>query len=265
MSRAKFNAARTLTTGNSPLHMHLLLIHGFPLNASCWNEQVTGLADVANVIAPDLRGFGSDGREVPEVMTMEAYAEDLKALLDERNIERAVLCGLSMGGYIAMAFLERWPERVQGLILANTRAGADDAEAREGREQTAKQALEKGMDVLARGMAPKLISPTARKERPELYQALVAVIATNSAKATAAAARGMAQREDRSEWLRTQPVPALVITSEGDELMALETSEAMAEALPNGRLVVIPQAGHLSNVERPQEFNRAVRDFLLAL
>lgn len=245
--------------------MHLLLIHGFPLNASCWNEQVTGLADVANVIAPDLRGFGNDTRELPAVMSMEAYAEDLKALLDERNVERVVLCGLSMGGYIAMAFLERWPERVQGLILANTRAGADGAEAREGREQTALQALEKGTAVLARAMAPKLLSPQARKERPELYQAVESVIATNSAEATAAAARGMAQRPDRLEWLKTQIVPSMVITSEGDELMALETSEAMAEALPNARLVVIPQAGHLSNVERPQEFNRAVREFLLEL
>jgi len=112
----------------------LLCIHGFPLDHTLWDPQVAGLRDVADVLAPDLRGFGSDRRILPEVMTMEAFATDLKALLDERGVDRAVLCGLSMGGYIAMAFLELWPERVAGLILCNTRANADTPEGRAARK-----------------------------------------------------------------------------------------------------------------------------------
>lgn len=243
----------------------LLLIHGFPLNSSSWNDQVTGLTDVADVLAPDLRGFGNDIRELPLIVTMDAYAEDLKAMLDERKIERVVLCGLSMGGYVAMAFLARWPERVEALILANTRANADSEEGRKGREQTAVQALEKGMAVMARGMVPKLLSPQVRRTRPELYKSVERMIAETRPEATAAAARGMALRPDRSAWLATQSLPTLIITSEGDELMPMETSTAMAKAIPNSSLAIIPQAGHLSNVERPDEFNNAIREFMLGL
>lgn len=244
---------------------NLLLIHGFPLNASSWSQQISGLSDAAKVLAPDLRGFGGSTLDLPRAMSMDAYAEDLKAFLDERSIERVVLCGLSMGGYIAMSFLARWPQRVEALILANTRAGADDEEGLKGRERTAVQAIEKGMAVMARGMAPKLLSDCAIRERPELYEKVERMIAEARADATAAAARGMALRPDRMEWLRTVSVPTLVITSEGDELMPLETSKAMVDAVPDGRLVVIPEAGHLSNLERPEDFNRAVREFLLGL
>lgn len=240
----------------------LLLIHGFPLDATSWNEQVSGLADVANVIAPDLRGFGNNTRELPEAMTMEAHAQDLKDLLDEHEVEQVVLCGLSMGGYIAMAFAEQWPERVNGLILANTKATADDAEAREGREQSARNAVQKGMGVVARAMVPKLLSEVSRSAMPEVAQRVEDIIARQRPEAAAASSRGMAERSDKVEWLRNAGFPVLVITSEADELMPLPTSEAMADAATNSKLVVIPDAGHLSNVESPERFNAAVRDFL---
>src|SRR5690606_3898681 len=126
----------------------LLLIHGFPLDSRLWRPQVEGLATIARVLAPDLRGFGDDRREVPEVLAMEDFAEDLKDRLDKEGVSQVVLCGLSMGGYIALAFMERWPERVQGLVLCGTRAEADDDQGRQARQATAADAHGKGMGTI---------------------------------------------------------------------------------------------------------------------
>lgn len=243
----------------------LLLIHGFPLDSSLWHDQRMALADVAHVLAPDLRGFGADEREVPEVLRMEDFAEDLKELLDRNGIDRVVLCGLSMGGYIAFTFLERWPERVAGLILCNTRATADDAAGRDARVATARDAREKGMAVMARAMAAKVLGARTVGERPDIVDRAVAMIARQRPGATAAAALGMAQRPDRMEVLHRITVPTLIITGDEDALMPLPTSQAMADRIPNARLVIIPGAGHLSNVEAPEAFNTAVRNFLAEL
>lgn len=240
----------------------LVLLHGFPLDNTLWQAQVNGLKDRAQVIAPDLRGFGSDAREVPSVLGMDIFAQDLKDLLDARGFGRAHLCGLSMGGYIAFAFLERWPERVASLILANTRATADDEAGRKAREETAVNALERGMAVLARGMMPKLLTDRTRAEDPALAARVERMIARQSPEATAAAARGMALRKDRMQELPNIHVPTTIITGDSDVLMPLETSQAMADAIPGSTLVVLPHAAHLSNVEAPDAFNAAITEHL---
>lgn len=243
----------------------LLLIHGFPLDATLWEPQVEALSRVANVIAPDLRGFGQDTREFAAIMPMRQYAHDLKDLLDQRGIERVVLCGLSMGGYIAMAFAERWPDRLAGLILCNTRSNADTEEGVEARHTTAQNAKEKGMEVIARGMAPSLLTERTRAERPELVDRVVAMISRQRAEVVAATSLGMAQRPDRLEVLQRYQGPALVITGDSDALMPLATSQVMADALANGKLAVLPGAAHLSNLEVPDLFNRTVAEFLEGL
>lgn len=240
----------------------LLLIHGFPMDGRAWKEQVEALQAQTTVLAPDLRGFGSDTRPVPEAMTMEAYAQHLKELLDERGIRSVVLCGLSMGGYVAMAFLAAWPERVRGLVLANTRATADDADGRRGREETALNAFDKGMAVMARAQLPKLLTPHTCATRPEAAAAIEKIIAGQRPEAVAAASRGMALRPDRMDLLRTTEVPTLIITGSQDVLMPLPSSQAMADIIPGKHLVVIPDAGHLSNVDQPEAFNAALSDFL---
>lgn len=245
-----------------PMQRTLLLIHGFPLEGSIWQDQVQGLAGSARVLAPDLRGFGADRRPLPRALTMEALADDLRALLDERGAERAVLCGLSMGGYAAMAFAERWPERLDGLILCNTLAAADAEEGRAARERTAIDALEKGSAVIARAMVPTLLSERTRRERPEVAARLEALMARQRPEAIAAASRGMALRPDRMEVLRRLQVPALVITGSRDALMPLPTSEAMHQALRGSRMVVVEGAGHLAHLEAPGPFNEAVAQFL---
>ena len=242
----------------------LLLIHGFPHDHTLWDAQRGAFSDVADVLAPDLRGFGRD-TEVPEAVTMEAYAADLAAMLDAQRIDQVVLCGLSMGGYVAMAFMAKWPERVRAMILCNTRSNGDTEEGKAARHATASDALSKGMDVIARAMLPKVVSERTVVERPQLARDVEAMMARQDPRAVAAAARGMALRPDRSAWLRTIHIPTLIITGAEDTLMPLPTSEVMHAAIPHSQLVVIPGAAHLSNVENPSAFNSAVRTFLLSL
>jgi len=240
----------------------LLCIHGFPLDGSFWQPQVEGLSPVARVLAPDLRGFGTDRRPMPAAMQMEAYAADMKALLDAEGIDRVVLLGLSMGGYVAMAFIELWPERVQGLILCNTRSTADTGEGKAAREQTALDALSKGADVIARAMVPKVLSARTRSEQPEVARRVKAIMARQPREAIAAAARGMALRPDRTDALRRIAIPTLIVTGGRDELMPLHTSEAMHRAMPGSELVVIDAAAHLCSAEAPEIFNAEVAAFL---
>ncbi|MCB9169535.1 MAG: alpha/beta fold hydrolase [Flavobacteriales bacterium] len=243
----------------------LLLLHGFPLDNTLWAPQVEGLSGITDVIAPDLRGFGEDARAVPEVMTMEAYARDVNGLLDDRGIDRVVLGGLSMGGYVAMAFAEAWPERLAGLLLINTRATADDEAGKRGREDTAQRALGQGMTVIARAMVPTLLSERTRQRDPALATGVEALIARQRTDAVAAASRGMATRPDRHAALASVPVPTLIVTGEHDMLMPLPTSLALQAAVPNADLVVIPGAAHLSNLEEPAAFNAAVGKFLATI
>lgn len=243
---------------------HLLLIHGFPLDHTLWQPNMEALEHVAQVMAPDLLAFES-AEAVPEVLTMEHLADQLKAQLDANGIQRTVLCGLSMGGYVALAFLERWPERVSGIILCNTRSITDTEEAKEGREATALDVLAKGSEVIARAMVPKLLSEKTRSTVPELAKTVEAMIARQRPEAIAAASRGMALRPDRTHVLRESDTPTLIITGENDALMPLATSEAMATAAPRSTLVVLPEAGHLSNMEAPDGFNSAVVDLLRTL
>jgi len=167
-----------------------------------------------------------------------------------------------MGGYIAMALAEMAPHRLDGLILCNTRSTADTVEGKEGRRNTANDARTKGMAVIARAMAPKVLGATTRASHPEKITHIEAMIAGQSPNATAAASLGMAERPDRTALLRTFHKPALVITGDEDELMPQPTSQIMADVLPHGQLVVLDKAGHLSNLEQPEAFNAAVTRFL---
>jgi len=239
----------------------LLLIHGFPLDHTLWDPNLEELRSAADVIAPDLRGFGESRGDGTEV-TMESYAQDLLHYLDARGIDKFIPCGLSMGGYVAMSLVERAPERMAGLILCNTRSAADTPEGIVARENTARDATERGMDIIARGMIPKVLGRTTRAEDPDLTYRIERMIARQDPLAVAAASRGMALRRDRTDVLRGFARPALVITGEEDELMPLPTSQAMVEALPQGELVVIARAGHLSNAERPEAFNAVVLTYL---
>ena len=242
----------------------LVLLHGFPFDRRMWRGQASALGDEFRVVAPDLRGFGEtplgDGD-----LKMETLAEDVAALLDELNIERVVLGGLSMGGYVAFEFLRRYPERVRALVLADTRPQADNEEGRRAREETARRALKEGVAPVVESMLPKLLSPRTLEQGGEVLEGVRAMMLGTSPDAAAAALRAMATRRDQTGLLPSIKVPTLILVGGEDSITPPADAEAMGAKIEGSRLVVFEGAGHLSNVERPSEFNRALAEFLRGL
>jgi pimeloyl-ACP methyl ester carboxylesterase len=240
----------------------LLFIHGYPLNRRIWEPQIEGLADVARVIAPDLRGHGDSG-VAPAPYNMDMLADDCHALLEALSITgRVVLCGLSMGGYVTFAFYRKYPERVAGLILAATRAGEDSPEGKAGRDKAAALAREGGASAIAESMLPKMFSPRTYAGRPELVERLSEIMQANSLDGILGDLMGMKARPDSTPTLKQIDKPTLILHGSDDQLIPPSEAKVMQEAIPGARLQVLPDAGHLLNLEQPQLFNAAVRKFL---
>jgi 3-oxoadipate enol-lactonase len=252
---------RSETGAGSPV---VLLVHGFVLNRSMWDPQLGTLkAAGARVIAPDLRGFGASEAGPPGPLTMEQHADDLAALLDVLGVrEPVVYVGLSMGGYAGFAFWQRFPSRVRGLVLADTRATADSPEHRAWRLAMAAQAEAVGSSQPAiDGMLPQFFSWTLRPGSV-VEQTARRMVAGTSARAVADGHRGMALRPDSTALLGSIDLPTLVIVGEHDVLTTPADARLIAEGVPGARLVSIDQAGHLSNMENPEAFNEALLSFL---
>lgn len=241
--------------------MPLLLIHGFPLDRTLWAPQTRGLADVARVIAPDLRGFGESGMPAGAV-TMETYANDLRALLDALGIKHAVIGGLSMGGYIALAFYRQYAPRVRALILANTRASADSPEGKQARDESAALAHAQGATAIAAKMLPKMLAPQTIAARSDVVAAARAMMERQSVAGSVAALAAMRDRPDSTPTLAAIAVPTLILTGAEETVIAPQEVQTMREAIHGARLITIAGAAHLSNFEQPDAFNRAVREFL---
>ena len=235
----------------------LLLIHAFPVDAGMWEEQRAALSGDAQVLAPSLPGFGGTP-SAGDVLTMDAAADFLVEELDRAGAGRTVVCGLSMGGYVAFSIWRRHPERVAGLVLANTRAEPDDEAGREKRRAVAEKARTEGSGAIA-DAPPPLLSDAAD---PSLWDRVKEMIRAQSGEAIAAAALGMAERPDSRPILGEIEVPTTVVVSSGDTLIPADVSAPMADAIPDGTLVTLESAGHLSNLEDPEGFNRALRDIL---
>lgn len=236
----------------------LLLIHAFPLNSAMWQHQLDFFSPSMRVIAPDLPGFGKSelGRRN---VTLDEYADVLVALLEQLQIERAVVAGVSMGGYISFALLRRYPNWISALILADTKAQADSDEAKAKRAENAQIALEQGQDAIAERMLPTLLGP----EAPETLKDQVrGIIRTNGREGIAAALYAMAARPDSSNLLQDIVVPTAVIVGEHDALTPPEVARAMSNQIRNSRITVIPNAGHLANMEHPSSFNAALAEVL---
>ncbi|MER6942711.1 alpha/beta fold hydrolase [Nonomuraea sp. NPDC000554] len=239
----------------------VVLLHAFPLSSAMWLAQREGLARTCRVITPDLRGFGGTrlGDDEPSV---EVMADDVARLLDAEGIDRAVVGGLSMGGYVTMAFCRRHPDRVLGVILADTKASADADAARANRERIAAAVLSGGSEVLVTEVLPALIGPTTKARRAMVFGRVKGLVQSAPPGAVAWAQRAMAARPESFDTLAGLKVPLLVLVGEEDELATVADAEAMARAVPDGRLEIIPKAGHLSAVEQPEAFNAAVTEFL---
>ncbi|HVF67380.1 MAG TPA: alpha/beta fold hydrolase [Pyrinomonadaceae bacterium] len=242
----------------------VVFLHGFPFDRSMWRGQVERLSEDFRVIAPDLRGHGGT-TSTREPATMEEMAEDVVALLDELNVPRAVVCGLSMGGYVALALYRAHPSRVRALVLADTRANADTEDVRRTREENARRALAEGVGPMVGSMFPKLLSQHTRESEPEIVARVREMMSRVNPEGAAAALRGMALRRDQTDLLPKIDVPALVIVGSEDAVTPPSEAEAMHALIEGSRLQVIEGAGHVSNVERPEEFDRALAEFLEGL
>ncbi|MBA3521956.1 MAG: alpha/beta fold hydrolase [Gemmatimonadales bacterium] len=242
----------------------VLFVHGYPLDRTIWAHQVASLEGFRR-IAPDLRGMGqSDAPDLGYSMGM--YAADLAALLDTLEVDQVVLCGLSMGGYVAFEFLRRWPERVRGLVLLDTRAGPDSAEGKRARDAAAAVARERGAEAIAGAMLSQVLAAETTTRLPEMAERVRALMAATPVAGVVGALAAMRDRPDSTPLLPTlTDLPTLVIVGEHDELTPPEQARAMAGAIPRARLVVVPGAAHLPPLERPDETTRMLREFLTTL
>jgi pimeloyl-ACP methyl ester carboxylesterase len=248
--------------GQGPL---IVFIHGYPLSRALWQPQIE-LADAGlRLLAPDLRGHGgSQTSPGPEPHLMETFAADCIALLDHKRIRRPVFfCGLSMGGYVCFALQRLYPERVAGLILTATRPGADSPTARAGRQSAAEIARSQGPQPIFDGMLPKLLSPHSLAERPQLLRQAARLMQRSAGVETIVKdLLGMQTRPDSTPLLSSINKPVLIIHGADDQIIPLSEAEAMQKALPQARLAVLPQAGHLLNLEQPAAFNQAIKGFI---
>lgn len=236
----------------------LLLIHGYPLDQSMWKPQLEGLTGV-RCIAPDLRGFGASCASPPPT-TLGEHADDLAALLDALGIRRAVIAGLSMGGYIAFEFVRRHRERLLGLILLDTSPRPDDEAARAARNTTIARVASEGVGPIALALGAKLFADGVTQKMRETVISLMALTPRESVIAASTAMRDRADSRDLLPTLAN--TPTLVIVGSEDRLTPPDVARAMAAAIPGATLVEIAGAGHLPTLERPEETNAAIQELL---
>jgi 3-oxoadipate enol-lactonase len=239
----------------------VLLIHAFPVNADMWRPQLDRVPEGWRFIAPDVRGFGPDASD-PGPFTLDDVAADLAAFMDHLKVDRAVIGGLSMGGYITLALSRQSPERFDGMILADTRAEADTPEGRDGRRKMIELVRTKGPRAVAEQMLPKLLSGRTREQRPDIVSGVRAMIESTSAGAIAGALEAMMARPDSTPGLPRINCPALILVGTHDEVTPEAAARAMESRIERSRVVVLSDAGHLSNLESPDAFSRALSDFL---
>ncbi len=245
------------TLGDGP---PLVLLHPFPAHHEFWLPVAETLATRYRVVLPDLRGHGdSEVGEGPA--TMEKHAADLAGVMDDANVGRAPLVGVSIGGYVLFEFWRKHRGRVAALGLCNTKAPADTPEARAGRLQAANDVLDRGTEPFFESMVPRLMGKTTREMRPDLVDGALRMMRKMSPEDVAQVQRGMATRPDSIETLKTINVPTLLVTGDEDILTGVNEAELMRQHIPGSQLRVLPKAGHYSPWEQSQEAARLLRQF----
>ena len=241
----------------------LLMIHGWPHDRTLWAGQTSGLSAGARCIAPDLRGLG--GTSVRGPYSIDQYADDLDAFLGALGIERAVICGLSMGGYIAFAMLRRHRARVRALVLADTRATADTDAMRDNRMRQVALIEEHGLDALVPAHLRASVGRSTFEQNAPLVERVRRMMSAAPAQGAIGALRAMAARPDSSELLATIDVPTLVVGGMEDTVTTPDELRAMAASIPHSRLELLEGSGHVCPIERPAAFNHVVSEFLSTL
>jgi pimeloyl-ACP methyl ester carboxylesterase len=241
----------------------VVLLHGFPLNGRMWRPQVEALAGRYRVIVPDFRGFGASGETGP--FSIEQLADDVYALAQSLKLGAFVLVGLSMGGYVAIAYAKKYPATLRGLILLDTKAEADTPETKAGRDKSIATVREKGASAIADAMLPRLVPPEVIEHRPALARELRQMMEGTRVSTIEHALAAMRDRPDTSDALPSFAMPALVIVGEKDGITPPDVTGAMAARIPRATHVVIAGAGHMSNMEQPAQVNGAMESFVRGL
>jgi 3-oxoadipate enol-lactonase len=239
----------------------VVLLHAFPLARTMWLPQVEALRDVYRVIAPDLPGFGDS--PLSTAPSIDAFADAVAAHLDEKDVTGPVTVGgLSMGGYVALAYARRHPSRLAALVLADTKAEADDATARANRDKMIALASSQPASAVVEQMLPKLLGPVTQRDNPEVVAAVRQLGSAQKPETIVAALKALRDRPDATPGLKDVKVPALVIVGQDDTLTPPDVARKLANGLPRARLAVIDKAGHLANAEQPGAFNDVLMAFL---
>lgn len=243
----------------------LVLLHGFPFAADSWSADVDGLASKMRVIAPSMRGFGGTPASEMESLSIDSMADDVLAILDASRVtEPVVLGGLSMGGYVALAFARRHPRRLRALVLADTRAEPDSEDARANRDRAIARIERGDFAGFVADLLPALLAPLTLSERPEVALRVRAMAMRAESSSVIAMLRALRDRPDARPGLASIDVPVQVIVGADDALIPVAASRAMADGMGAGRAAVhvIPRAGHLSNIEEPEAFREVVAAFV---
>lgn len=239
----------------------LVLLHAFPLDSSMWRHQAGALADRFRVIVPDLPGFG--GSAVSAGLTVDSIADVIAELLDHLGVnERVVVGGVSMGGYAALAFARLYPQRVRALVLADTKADPDDEAGRANRDKLIQLATDQGASAVIGQMLPKMLGPASASGNSNVVQLVRDTAGRQKSEGIVAALKALRDRPDARPGLSHISFPTLVVVGGQDAITPPDRARELAESIPNARLVTIPDAGHLSNLEQPTAFTNALREFL---
>lgn len=238
----------------------LVFLHAFPLSSAMWEPQIQEFSKSHRVIALDLRGHGDSDAPLWH-FTLDDFAEDIRELLRHLGISDATFIGLSMGGYILLALIRKYPELVRKMVLADTRAQADNEEAKAGRFVMAQVAYQKGSQAIADMMMPKLLGSTSLEKRQNIVNSIRSIINKNQSSGIVVDLMAMAQRSDSTSLLSNISCPTLVIVGEEDVATPPPEAHYIKDRIPGAELAVLPEAGHLSNLEQPQGFNQALHSF----
>lgn len=237
----------------------LIFVHAFPLTSRMWDKQVAHFIEKYRVITYDIRGLGNSSENENYFFTMESYCDDLFTIMDKLDIDKAHVCGLSMGGYILLRCYEKSPERFLSLSLANTRAERDDNAGLINRSNLIQSILDTGLEKLASDFPSKLLSD---KTESDIRELISDTIISQNPKGVIGSIIALATRTDSLELLKSISVPTLIIVGEEDKLTPLEFSTQMHREISDSRLVVLTEAGHLTAMEQPEKFNAALENFL---